>query len=154
MVNSTVPCVCSTDWLYESYWLTGWLQPGIMSQEQVVSELLHHLCQRQSPLSQQWIAGGWQGPRQHWSISCPPLGSLIETFGWPHLFVLVKCGGLLFCFFPPQCCCSKDFWVNRVAMVTLSSSTSLSPVCSQSAPLGSFLPADSLAGPLTTEPLG
>lgn len=42
---------------------------------------------------------GWgiAGARLYWSISCPPLGALIEKFGWPCLFVLVECGGL--CFF-------------------------------------------------------
>lgn len=44
------------------------------------------------------LGWGMAGARLHWSISCPPLGALIEKFGWPCLFVLVECGGLCFVF--------------------------------------------------------
>lgn len=105
----------------------------LSSSSSIICVGIHASCQPSLPPSQHCMAGGWRGARQRWSISCPPLGALIEKFGWPCLFVLVECGGL--CFLPPpQCCCSIDFGVNRVSGVTVWSRTSLSPLFARSLP--------------------
>lgn len=122
----------------------------LSSSSSIICVGIHASCQPSLPPSQHCMAGGWRGARQRWSISCPPLGALIEKFGWPCLFVLVECGGLCFLPPPPSVLLLYRLWgESSFGGDCVKPHFSLTPVCSQSAPPGSHLPADSLAGPLT-----